>query len=86
MAEKKSFGEWLRANAEKHLLEAAVDDMVASYPDCCQKPYRKKGFSEFFWKSIFVPIYLKIPWDIRKKMILLSSYPGGERPSWKKWN
>jgi hypothetical protein len=85
MPEKKSFNEWLRKNAEKYLLEAAADEMATQYPDLCAKPYREKGFIPSFWRNIFVPIYSKIPWSIRKKMILLSSYPTGERPHWKSW-
>ncbi|MGH7801140.1 MAG: hypothetical protein ACREOW_11030 [Thermodesulfobacteriota bacterium] len=84
MSEKKSFGEWLRKNAEKYLLEAASDEMMAFYPEFCMKPYREKGFIPFFWRNIFVAIYSRIPWGIRKKMILLSSYPTGERPDWGK--
>jgi hypothetical protein len=84
MFEKKSFGQWLRHNAEKYLLEAAADEMAARYPDFCAKPYRQKGLVPFFWRNIFAPIYLRIPWNVRKKMILLSSYPSGERPHWEK--
>jgi len=85
MPEGKSFGEWLRKNAEKHLLEAAADEMAARYPNLCAKSYREEGFKQFFWRNIFVPIYLKIPWNIRKKIILVTSYPGGKRPHWKKY-
>ncbi|MBI2486252.1 MAG: hypothetical protein HYW01_04690 [Deltaproteobacteria bacterium] len=83
MSQKTSFGEWLRKNAENYLLQAAADEMAARYPDFCAKPYREKGVLPFFWRNIFVPIYSRIPWDVRKKIILLSSYPGGERPHWK---
>jgi hypothetical protein len=86
MPEKKSFGEWLRKNAEKYLLEAAADKMAARYPSLCAKPYREKGIGPFFWRNIFVPIYSRVPWSIRKKMILLTSYPAGERPYWKRFS
>ncbi len=82
----KSFGQWLRKNAEKYLLEAADDEMIFQYPEYCAKPYRDKGSTPFFWRNIFVPIYLKIPWSIRKKIILYSSYSGGKRPHWKKYD
>lgn len=81
-----AFGHWLRKNAEKHLQEAAADDLIARYPESCEKPYREKGIDNFFWRNIFVPVYLMIPWSIRKKIILASSYPGGKRPHWKKYN
>ncbi|MGQ0794508.1 MAG: hypothetical protein ACT4NX_10575 [Deltaproteobacteria bacterium] len=83
MAQKKSFGEWLRGNAEKYLLEAAADDMAARYPEFCSKPYRRGGIFPMLWRGIFVPLYLAIPWNLRKRMILRSSY-GGERPHWKR--
>lgn len=86
MSQKTSFGEWLRKNAEKYLLQAAADEMAARYPDFCAKPYREKGVLPFFWRNIFVPIYSRIPWDVRRKLILLSSYAGGERPHWKRRN
>lgn len=79
------FGHWLRKNAEKHLQEAAADDLIARYPESCEQPYREKGLSNIFWRNIFVPIYLLIPWSVRKKIILASSYPGGKRPHWKKY-
>jgi len=84
MPEKKTFGEWLRKNAEKHLLEAAADEIAACYPNLCAKPYREKGYAAFFWRNIFVPIYSKIPWNIRRKIILFASYPGGARPHWRR--
>ena len=86
MSEEKSFGSWLRKNAEKYLLEAAADNMTSSYRECTSRPYRKKGIGPFFWRKIFVPIYLAIPWKIRKKIILMSSYSGVDRPNWKKFD
>ena len=81
-----AFGRWLRKNAEKHLQEAAADDLISRYPEACKKPYREKGLDHFLWRSIFVPVYLAIPWSIRKKIILATSYPGGKRPHWKKYD
>lgn len=86
MPEKNSFGEWLRKNAEKYLLEAAADEMANLYPSSCARPYRETGIVPFFWRKIFVPIYSRIPWDVRRKIILFSSYPAGKkRPNWKKF-
>ncbi len=82
MSENTTFGQWLRKNAEKYLLEAATDDIASRYPGLCAKPYRKRGIGPFFWRNIFVSIYLMIPWSLRKKMILKSSYPSGKRPQW----
>ena len=81
-----AFGHWLRKNAEKHLQEQAADELISTYPECCEQPYREKGLDHFFWQKIFVPVYLMIPWSIRRKIILASSYPGGKRPHWKKYN
>ncbi len=81
-----AFGHWLRKNAEKHLQEAAADDLISRYPESCEKPYREKGLDHFFWRNIFVPVYLMIPLSIRMKIILDCSYPGGKLPHWKKYN
>ena len=81
-----AFGSWLRKNAEKYLMEAAQDSVSARYPECCAEPYRDKGLTHFFWKRIFVPVYLAIPWPVRRKIILFTSYPGGKRPGWKKFD
>jgi hypothetical protein len=86
LPENKSFSQWLRKNAERYLLEAAADDIAAKYPEMCAKPFREKGFGPLFWRDIFVPIYSKIPWSIRRKIILITSYPGGKRPNWKSYN
>ncbi len=81
-----AFGSWLRKNAEKYLMEAAQDSVAARYPEYCAERYREKGLSQFLWKNVFVPVYLAIPWQVRKKIILFTSYPGGKRPSWKKFD
>ncbi|MFI5322474.1 MAG: hypothetical protein ACHQ6U_02825 [Thermodesulfobacteriota bacterium] len=81
-----AFGHWLRENAERYLLEAANDQMMSQYPEACAKPYREGGIIPFFWRNFFVPVYLIIPWNIRRKIILYTSYPGGKRPHWKKYN
>lgn len=86
MSERSSFGGWLRKNAEKYLMEAAADDMRANYSECTSMPYREGGLVPFFWRKIFVPVYLAIPWKLRRKIILLSSYKGIERPHWKKFD
>ncbi|MGI9553636.1 MAG: hypothetical protein ACR2NC_01825 [Thermodesulfobacteriota bacterium] len=86
MSETNSFGGWLRKNAEKHLMQAAADDMAGNYRECTSKSYREKGFGPFFWRKIFVPVYLMVPWKIRKKIILMSSYSGVDRPKWKKFD
>ena len=81
-----AFGSWLRQNAEKYLMEAAQENVASRYPEYCATPYREKGMTHFFWKNIFVPVYLAIPWPVRRKIILFTSYPGGKRPSWKKFD
>lgn len=81
-----AFGLWLRKNAEKYLMEAARDSVASRYPEYCAKPYREKGLVPFLWMNIFVPVYLAIPWRVRRQIILFTSYPGGKRPSWKKFD
>ncbi len=86
MSENKPPGGWLRENAEKYLLEAAADDMANRYPDCTSGAYREKGVLPFLWRRIFVPLYLAIPWKIRRRIILMTSYSRGDRPKWKKFD
>jgi len=86
LSENNPSGGWLRKNAEKYLLEAAADDMASRYPDCTSDAYRDRGVLPFLWRKVFVPIYLAIPWKIRRKIILMTSYPGGNRPKWKKFD
>lgn len=80
-----AFGHWLRENAEKYLLEVADDKMISQYPEICAMPYRENGIVPFFWRKIFAPAYLIIPWSVRKRIIIFTSYPGGKRPHWKKY-
>jgi hypothetical protein len=84
LAENKSLSQWFRKNAEKYLLEAAEDDLMARYPDLCAKPYREEGLGPFFWRKVFVRLYNSTPWSMRRKIILLTAYPTGKRPHWKK--
>jgi hypothetical protein len=81
-----SFGGWLRKNAEKYLMQSAAEDMASRYRECTSKPLTEKGIIPLFWKKIFVPVYLAIPWKIRKKIILMSAYSGVDRPKWKKFD
>ena len=81
-----AFGSWLRKNAEKYLMEAAGTVWPRAIPSTALSPYREKGLVPFLWLNIFVPVYLAIPWQVRRKIILFTSYPGGKRPSWKKFN
>ena len=86
MSETNSFGGWLRKNAEKYLMQAAAEDMAIKYSECTSKPLQENGIIPLFWRKIFVPIYLSIPWKIRKKIILKSAYSGVDRPKWKKFD
>lgn len=80
-----AFGQWLRESAERYLLQAASDEMISQYPGCCAKPYRDGQSQSFFWRKIFVPAYLIIPWSLRRRLIIYSSYSGRKRPQWKKY-
>ena len=80
-----TLAEWLRRNSERYLLEAAQADMARRYlgeapspPD----PPRSVGgaLAAAFWRRVYVPVYRRIPWVIRRRLIV--SMPGSHRRPW----
>jgi len=76
---RKSPGEWLRSNSERYLLEAAQEEMARRYLGR-EGPVGAGGPGAFFWKHVFVPVYRRIPWQVRRRVIL--SLPGSHRQRW----
>ena len=73
------FFEWVRRNSEEYLLEAAQRDLARRYggrPD----PAGRRGFSAFFWRRIFTPMYRLLPWGLRRAII--RAMPGSHRRRW----
>jgi hypothetical protein len=73
-----SFGEWLRANSERYLLEAAQAEMARRYLDSDRQPARRRG--AFLWRRVFVTAYRRVPWSVRNAII--QTMPGSHRRTW----
>lgn len=58
-----------RASTERALLEAAQDEMRRSHPGLCAEPARAGGISKIALRGVFVPVYLRIPWRIRRALM-----------------
>ena len=71
---------WLRRNSEHYLIEAAQDDMARRYlgemPD-----HRDGGVAAAFWRKVYVPVYRRIPWSVRSRLIV--AMPGSHRRPWR---
>ncbi len=74
-----SFSQWLRANSERHLLEAAQADMARRYLNR-PGPVQEAGLGPFFWRRVFVPVYRRLPWELRRSVI--QALPGSHRRRW----
>jgi hypothetical protein len=72
------FFEWLRSNSEHYLMEAAQRDMARRVGR--PEPFQRKGFMAFIWRSIFTPIYRRLPWGLRRSII--QAMPGSQRQRW----
>lgn len=71
--------QWVRTNSQKYLLEAAQTDLA--FRDLNRPgPVSPPGLQVFFWKRLFVPLYRRIPWNIRRAIIL--AMPGSQRQGW----
>lgn len=72
------FTSWLRTNSEHYLLLAAQDRMAAKYGS--RSPGREHGVKAGFFRTLFVPIYRRLPWRFRSAVI--RSIPGSQRQTW----
>jgi hypothetical protein len=72
------FGEWLRSNSERFLLEEAQEEMARRYLGPDRQPGRRRG--AFFWRRLFVPAYRRVPWGLRNAIIQMM--PGSHRRAW----
>jgi hypothetical protein len=69
---------WLRANAEHYLLVAAQDRVGQRYDSARPRPPR--GVKELFWLRLFAPVYARLPWSLRSRVLRLM--PGSHRQRW----
>lgn len=80
-----SLHEWLRRNSERYLVEAAQADMARRYlghvPDPPDPPHSiGGGLAAAFWRRVYVPVYRRIPWPVRRRLIV--AMPGSHRRRW----
>jgi len=59
-----------RATTERYLTIAAFEAMRGRYPDAGSRPpaYRQNAF----WSRVFVPVYARIPWSMKQKVMKAS--------------
>lgn len=74
-----SFFYWVRSNSQKYLLEAVQADLAGEYLHR-PGPVVRKTPQVIFWKYAFVPLYRRLPWSVRHKIIL--TMPGSHRRDW----
>jgi len=72
-----AFTRWVRSVSEKQLLTAAHTDMAKRYG--VAPPPRPAGI-DIFWQKVYAPIYHRLPWTFRAKMMTLM--PGSHRQQW----
>jgi len=74
-----SFAEWLRANSQRYLLEAAERELAQKYLGTAP-PVIEGGLEALFWRKVFVPAYRMVPWSVRHSIMQLM--PGSHRRHW----
>jgi hypothetical protein len=66
---------WVRENAQHYLLRDAQARVARSH-GVAPPPVR----GSFFWSRIFVPVYRRTPWRLRRR--LMTAMPGSHRKQW----
>jgi hypothetical protein len=74
-----SFSQWLRSNSERYLLERAQAEMAMRYLGR-PGPVTERGLGPLFWRRVFVPVYRRLPWGLRRAAI--QAMPGSHRRRW----
>lgn len=72
------FSGWLRRNAEHYLLVDAQRRLAAKHGSPAPRP--AKGLKETFWLKVFAPLYARLPWPVRRRVML--AMPGSHRKTW----
>ena len=78
-----SLGEWLRKNSEPRLMDAAQKDLARRYLGR-DGPVRRSAADDVFWNTVFVPVYRKLPWAVRR--FVLRRLPGSHHRRWRGGN
>ena len=74
------FFEWVRSNSEHYLLEAAQREMAEKYLGAAPPEPAKETPFEIFFRHLYVPIYRRLPWGLRRSII--RAMPGSHRRRW----
>ena len=74
--------QWLRRNSEHYLIEAAQADMARRYLGHAPHPLEmpEHRLVTAFWRRVYVPAYRRIPWAVRRRLIV--AMPGSHRRTW----
>lgn len=74
---------WLRQNAEARLMAATQRDLARR--DLGREgPVRRPASGDAFWDDLFVPVYRKLPWSLRR--FVLRRLPGSHQRRWRGGN
>lgn len=73
------FFQWVRGNSQKYLLEAEQADLARKYLGR-PGPVGPLTPQRLFWKCAFVPVYRRLPWRLKRTIIL--AMPGSHRRPW----
>lgn len=72
------FAQWLRSSAEHYLLSDAQARAAQKHGLAPPPPPRKTR--ELFWRKVFVPVYRRLPWRVRR--FTIGILPGSHHQEW----
>jgi len=72
------FAGWLRHHSEHYLLEAAQTELAKQAGRT--SPVGPTGPAAVFWRHVFVPVYRRLPWRVRRRV--MARMPGSHRRAW----
>lgn len=75
------FSRWLRQNSEHYLVEAAQRDLSRRHLGRAGPLETDRGPRAFFWRHVFVPVYRRLPWQLRHRVT--QAMPGSHRQRWR---
>jgi hypothetical protein len=64
----------MRAGGERALMEASQRRFGPGAG--CPPPHAASGW---FWRSVFAPVYAKVPWGLKRRMVAMTSGVRGWR-------
>jgi len=73
-----SLARQLRSNSEHYLLQDA--QVRAAQKHGRNAPPPPRTTRELFWRNVFVPIYRRLPWPVRR--FTIGALPGSHRQEW----